>query len=147
MAEKKVRRKSLPLSPMNEVLDFVEEFTDALVRGEFDPYLYELVEAIDSRISDRMGLEAQDPDAFRTAFLKRVRHYREGAPALAPEACYELLGASYRHVVVRFIELYSDGKVRVEVLRNGGNESLVEGNTYRIPESALDRRVPDPEGR
>lgn len=148
MTEKKLRRKSLPLSPLSEVEEFIEEFRAALGRGEFDPYLYELVEAVDGRVADRMQYSAEEPDAFVTAFLRRVRHLRVGPPELVQDACYSLLGARFEGVVVRYLETYED-KVRVEVLcaNRAITPKLVEGNTYRIPLSALDRQVEEPEGR
>lgn len=148
---KKLRRKSLPLSPISEVEEFVEEFRSALNRGEFDPYLYELVEAVDERTSSVMNYAAEEPDAFVSAFLRRVKHLRVGPPVLEPDACYTLLGASHEGVVVRYIEPYED-KIRVEVVRSytvraKKKQSLVEGNTYRIPASAIDRKTDDPEGK
>lgn len=145
MADKKLRRNVAPLSPINEVEEFVEEFRNALGHGEFDPYLYELVEALDARVADRMEYAGAEPDAFTTAFLRRVRRLRDGAPKLVPEACYTLLGAEYTSVVVRYLEPH-EGKLRVEVLRST-SQKLAEGNTYRIPESALDRQVNEPEGK
>lgn len=147
MAEKKLRRGALPLSPLSEVEEFLVEFRSALTRGEFDPYLFEFVEAIDERVADRMQYAAEEPDAFVAAFLRRVRHLRVGPPELVQDACYSLLGAKYEGVVVRYLEMH-EGKARVEVVDNGERKNnLTEGNTYRIPLSALDRQVEESEGR
>jgi hypothetical protein len=138
---KKLRRSTLPLSPLNEVETFIEEFRSALNRGEFDPYLYELVEAVDARVADRLNYSAQEPDAFVAAFLRRVRSLRKGPPVLEENACYTILGAKYDGVVVRYLEKF-EGKIRVEVVYNKDPKNQpVIGNTYRIPESAIDRKV------
>lgn len=147
MAEKKLRRGALPLPSLSEVEEFLVEFRSALNRGEFDPYLFEFVEAIDERVADRMQYAAEEPDAFVAAFLKRTRRLREGEPELVENACYSLLGTRYLGVVVRYIQVHGD-KIRVEVVDNGEHKnSLTEGSTYRIPLSALDRQVEEPEGR
>ena len=146
MVQKKLRKKELPLSPLEEVEVFVDEFRSALARGEFDPYLYELIEAVDGRASDLLQFSVEEPDKFMTAFLRRVRHLRAGPPDLVPDACYGLLGAAYTGVVVRYLESF-EGKVRVEIVQNGGHPKLVRGNTYRIPETALDRMVDELEGK
>lgn len=138
---KKLRRNTLPLSPIDKIEEFVEEFRSALSRGEFDPYLYELVEAVDERTSSVMNYAAEEPDAFVSAFLRRVRHLRVGPPVLESDACYTLLGASYEGVVVRYLEKF-EGKIRVEIVYNKDPKNQpVIGNTYRIPESAIDRKV------
>lgn len=147
MTQKKLRRNTLPQSSLSEVEEFVEEFRNALSRGEFDPYLYELIEAVDERTKDMMGFAAEEPDAFVSAFLRRVRHLRVGPPVLEEGACYTLLGADYEGIVVRYIEPFED-KIRVEVVhRNNTKQNLVVGNSYRIPASAIDREVNDPEGK
>jgi len=153
MTQKKLRRNTLPQSSLSEVEEFVEEFRNALARGEFDAYLYELVEAVDGRTADMMGFSPEEQDANVSAFLIRLRHMRVGPPVLDPDACYRLLGAEYYGVIVRYIEPYED-KVRVEVVHNphkgklvGPAGKLVVGNSYRIPKSALDRMVDEPEGK
>lgn len=153
MTQKKLRRKTLPQSSLSEVEEFVEEFRNALARGEFDAYLYELVEAVDGRTADMMGFSAEEQDANVTAFLNRLRHMRVGPPVLEEEACYTLLGAEYHGVIVRYIEPYED-KARVEVVSNphrgkliGPAAKLAEGSTYRVPKSAIDRKVDEPEGK
>jgi hypothetical protein len=146
MAEKKLRRKTLPLSPLSEIEGFLEEFKSALNRGEFDPYLFEFIEAIDGRVTEQFNDFTEEPDAYVAAFLRQVRHLRVAPPQLEPEACYELLGARYSGVVVRYIETY-EGKARVEVVKNSVINELVPGNVYRIPLAAIDRQVPEPEGK
>jgi hypothetical protein len=149
MVEKKLPRRRAELPSFEEMDEFVARFDAALSAGLLDTHLPDLITVLDNRVQWYQGVPPNEPDPLVTAFMGRVRRFRDGPGLLNLGDYYTLLGKAYEGVVVRYLgvdEKSSEDMIRVEVERLDIESELERDVVYVIPRAAIDRSaVPDPE--
>jgi hypothetical protein len=146
MPEKRLPSKKFTLPSFEDIAQFLAEFETALFSGVLDTHLPDLIQIVDDRVVWYQSAEPKEHDPLVAAFLSRVERLRNGPETLELGECYTVLGARYKGVVVRYCGPAGDpGEIRAEVLDAPASSPLKKSVFYRIPHTAIDKRVADPE--